>query len=98
MLVGFGATANLCAFYLMNSTTVEAFKAELKSYDASKGTIRFQPNQPLPMALVRKLVKSRIAENTLDAENDAAYHAGAKDLRFHSSAKPLISCRKREGC
>ena len=63
MLVGFGATANHCAFYLMSSTTVEAHKDELKGYDTSKGTIRFQADKSLPVALVRKLVKARIAEN-----------------------------------
>jgi len=63
MLVAFGATANHCAFYLMSSTTVEAHKNELKDYDTSKGTIRFQADKPLPDALVRKLVKARIAEN-----------------------------------
>lgn len=63
MLVGFGASANHCAFYLMSSTTVEAHKDELKDYDTSKGTIRFSPDKPLPVALVRKLVKARIAEN-----------------------------------
>jgi uncharacterized protein YdhG (YjbR/CyaY superfamily) len=63
MLVAFGATANHCAFYLMSSTTVEAHKDELKDYDTSKGTIRFQADKPLPVALVRKLVKARIAEN-----------------------------------
>ena len=63
MLVAFGATANHCAFYLMSSSTVEAHKDELKDYDTSKGTIRFQADQPLPAALVRKLVKARIAEN-----------------------------------
>ena len=63
MLVGFGATAKHCAFYLMSSSTVEAHKDELKDYDTSKGTIRFQADKPLPVALVRKLVKARIAEN-----------------------------------
>ncbi len=63
MLVAFGATANHCAFYLMSSSTVEAYKDELKDYDTSKGTIRFQADKPLPSALVRKLVKARIAEN-----------------------------------
>jgi uncharacterized protein YdhG (YjbR/CyaY superfamily) len=63
MLVAFGATANHCAFYLMSSSTVEAHKDELKDYDTSKGTIRFQADKPLPVALVRKLVKTRIAEN-----------------------------------
>lgn len=63
MLVGFGATAKHCAFYLMSSTTVEAHKDELEGYDTSKGTIRFRPDAPLPAALVRKLVKARVAEN-----------------------------------
>jgi uncharacterized protein YdhG (YjbR/CyaY superfamily) len=63
MLVAFGATPNHCAFYLMSSTTVAAHQEELNNYDTSKGTIRFQANKPLPVALVRKLVKSRIAEN-----------------------------------
>jgi len=63
MLVAFGATANHCAFYLMSSSTVEAHKDELAGYDTSKGTIRFQADKPLPSALVRKLVKARIAEN-----------------------------------
>ena len=63
LLVGFGAGANHCAFYPMNGHTVAAHKAELKNYDTSKGTIRFKPDKPLPAALVRKLVKARMAEN-----------------------------------
>ena len=63
MLVGFGATAKHCAFYLMSSSTVAAHQEELEEYDTSKGTIRFQADKPLPAALVRKLVQARIAEN-----------------------------------
>ena len=63
MLVAFGATANHCAFYPMSSSTVAAYQDELKDYDTSKGTIRFQADKPLPVALVRKLVKARLAEN-----------------------------------
>ena len=61
-LVAFGAAANHCAFY-PGSSPVAAHKDELKDYDTSKGTIRFQADKPLPAALVRKLVKARIAEN-----------------------------------
>ena len=61
MLVAFGAAANHCAFY-PGSFLVEANKDELKDYDTSKGTIRFQADKPLPVALVRKMVKARIAE------------------------------------
>ena len=63
MLVAFGATPKHCAFYLMSGSTVAAYKDELAGYDTSKGTIRFQPGKPLPAALVRKLVRARIAEN-----------------------------------
>jgi uncharacterized protein YdhG (YjbR/CyaY superfamily) len=63
MLVAFGATAKHCAFYPMSASTVAAHRKELEDYDTSKGTIRFQPDNPLPAALVRKLVKARIAEN-----------------------------------
>ena len=68
MLVAFGARENHCAFYLMSSLTVEAHKRELKGYDTSAGTIRFQPDKPLPAALVRKLVKARITENSAGAK------------------------------
>ena len=63
MLVGYGATAKHCAFYLMSSTTVGAHQEELKGYDTSKGTIRFQADKPLPTDLVRMLVSGRIEEN-----------------------------------
>ena len=55
----FGAATNHCAIY----GAVGAHKDELEAFDTSKGTIRFQPDDPLPAALVRKLVKARIAKN-----------------------------------
>jgi uncharacterized protein YdhG (YjbR/CyaY superfamily) len=60
-LVAFGATANHCAFFPMDSTTMAAHADELADFDTSKVTIRFQPDKPLPAALVRKMVKGRIA-------------------------------------
>ncbi|MBC7967864.1 MAG: DUF1801 domain-containing protein [Fuerstia sp.] len=68
MLVGFGATAKHCAFYLMSSTTVDAYADELNTFDTSKWTIRFPADKPLPVALVKKLVKARIAENKARTE------------------------------
>lgn len=60
--VAFGAAKNHCAFY-PGAYPLEAHSDELKDYDTSKGTIRFPADKPLPVALVRKLVKTRIAEN-----------------------------------
>jgi uncharacterized protein YdhG (YjbR/CyaY superfamily) len=59
-LVAYGAATNHCAFY--PGSTVKTLKEELRSYDTSKGTIRFSADKPLPSALVRKLVKLRIEE------------------------------------
>jgi uncharacterized protein YdhG (YjbR/CyaY superfamily) len=63
VLVGFAAKQNHCALYPFNGSTVKAFKDELKGFETSMGAIRFQPSKPLPAALVRKIVKARIAEN-----------------------------------
>ncbi|MGI0149868.1 MAG: iron chaperone [Thermoplasmata archaeon] len=62
MLVYFAAFENHCSFFGIPAMT-RALKAELKGYDTSKGTIRFTVDKPLPAALVRRLVKARIAEN-----------------------------------
>src|SRR5512146_3073875 len=58
MLVWFGATANHCSFF--PGAIVQQFEHELRNYHTSKGTIRFQPDAPLPAALVRKIVKACI--------------------------------------
>ena len=69
LLVWFGASANHCAFY--PGAVVEAHKGELKDFDTSKGTIRFQADDPLPATLVRKLVKARIAKNAVQQRHAA---------------------------
>jgi uncharacterized protein YdhG (YjbR/CyaY superfamily) len=63
ILVGFAAKPHHCALYPFNGTTVKAFAADLKGFETSMGAIKFQPGKPLPAALVRKIVKARIAEN-----------------------------------
>ena len=62
LLVSFGAAARHCAFY-PGAHPGEALQGELGAYDTSKGTIRFPANSPVPAALVRKVVKARIAEH-----------------------------------
>jgi uncharacterized protein YdhG (YjbR/CyaY superfamily) len=62
-LVFLGAWADHCALYPGSSATLKKFRNELRDFQISKGTIRFSVGKPLPAALVRKLVKARIAEN-----------------------------------
>jgi uncharacterized protein YdhG (YjbR/CyaY superfamily) len=69
LLVSFGAAEKHCAFY-PGSHPLKAHQDELMAYDTSKGTIRFPADSPLPATLVRKLVKTRMAEHA--AKTDGA--------------------------
>jgi uncharacterized protein YdhG (YjbR/CyaY superfamily) len=62
-LVSYAALKNHCSFFPMSPAVIEAHRKELEPYGTSKGTIRFSVDKPLPAALVRKLVKARIAES-----------------------------------
>lgn len=63
LLVGFAAATNHCTFHVMSTEVMRAHAAELEGCAVGKGSIRFAPDEPLPAALVRKLVRARIAEN-----------------------------------
>jgi uncharacterized protein YdhG (YjbR/CyaY superfamily) len=62
VLVWFAAFSNHCSLF-PTAAVIEAFKDELKSFSTSKGTIHFRTDKPLPTALVKKLVKARVAQN-----------------------------------
>ena len=62
-LVGFSASKTHCTFQVMSPAVVEAHGRELETYKLGTGSVRFPAGTTLPAALVRKLVKARIAEN-----------------------------------
>jgi len=61
VLVWFAAFSKHCSLF-PTAAVIEAFKKELQGFSTSKGTIQFPTDKPLPAALLRKLVKARIAE------------------------------------
>lgn len=61
-LVSYGAAKTHCSFFVQSPAVIEAHEELLAGYDTSKGTVRFQPEQPLPPHLVTTLVKARMAE------------------------------------
>jgi uncharacterized protein YdhG (YjbR/CyaY superfamily) len=60
-LVHFAAFKNHIGFY-PTPRGVEAFQDELAPYQHAKGSIRFPLNQPIPYALIRKIVAFRVNE------------------------------------
>jgi uncharacterized protein YdhG (YjbR/CyaY superfamily) len=61
ILVWFAAFSSHCSLF-PTASVIEAFKNELKGYSISKGTIQFPTNEPLPAALVKKMIKVRVAQ------------------------------------
>jgi uncharacterized protein YdhG (YjbR/CyaY superfamily) len=61
VLVWFAAFSNHCSLF-PTASVIEAYKNELKGFSTSKGTIHFPMDKPLPTALVKKLVKARVAQ------------------------------------
>ena len=62
-LVWYAAFKNHCSFFPMDLSLIESFGDELKKYKTSKGTIQFPMEQPLPKALVTRIVRARVAQN-----------------------------------
>jgi uncharacterized protein YdhG (YjbR/CyaY superfamily) len=60
-LIGFAAFAKHCS--LFPGAITEAFKDDLKNFEISRGTIRFPPDKPPSAALLKKIIKARIAQN-----------------------------------
>src|SRR5215469_8737283 len=67
-LVAYAAFKDHCSFFPCQASLIDQMKDELKNYRTSKGTLQFPLDKPLPAALVKKMVKARIAENERRAE------------------------------
>ncbi len=60
-LVWFAGFSDHCSLF-PTAAVIQEFKHELKEYKTSKGTIHFPLDKPLPAALVKKIVKARVAQ------------------------------------
>lgn len=61
ILVWFAAFSSHCSLF-PTAAVIEAFKNELKDFSTSKGTIHFPTDKPLPIALIKKIVRARVAQ------------------------------------
>ncbi len=63
-LVCYAAFRAHCGFYPLDPALIAAHEAALAPFTTSKGTIQFTPEKPLPAALVKEIVRARLAEVT----------------------------------
>lgn len=62
VVAGFSATSKGCSYFPFSGTTLATVAADVKTYSQTKSALHFDPKHPLPVAVVRKLLKARIAE------------------------------------
>ena len=62
VVAGFHATSKGCSYFPFSGTTLKTLASSLTKYSQTKSALHFDPKHPLPKALVRKLLKARVAE------------------------------------
>ena len=75
-LIAFAAFKKHCSIFPMSGTTLASLDIELAPYKRSKGTLQFPIDRPLPAALVKKIVKTRLKEKLARAANNSAAAVG----------------------
>jgi uncharacterized protein YdhG (YjbR/CyaY superfamily) len=63
MLVGYAPFKSHCSLFPTGSGVIEKLEKELEGFPTSRGTIRFPSDKPLPDSLLKKIVRTRVAEN-----------------------------------
>ena len=61
MLVYFAAFKDHCSLFVWSPAVRREFAMELQPFAAGKGTLHFTSREPLPSALVTRIVKTRVA-------------------------------------
>lgn len=74
-LVAYAAFKDHCSFFPMQASLIDDMQEELKNYRTSKGTLQFPLDKPLPAALLKKMVKLRVAENEIRVAIKSERHA-----------------------
>jgi uncharacterized protein YdhG (YjbR/CyaY superfamily) len=64
VVAGFRATAKGCSYYPFSGSTLRSLARDVGRYKQTKSALHFSSDEPLPIALVRKLIKTRLAEAT----------------------------------
>ena len=62
ILIYYAGFKNHCSLFPGSKAVALKFKKDLKDYKTSAGTISFNDKNPLPVTLVKKIVKEKIKE------------------------------------
>ena len=89
VFAGFIATTKGCSYFPFSGRTLTTLANDVRGYEQTKGSLHFDPAKPLPAALVRKLIRTRIAEKALP--RNAVKERGARLRRPHGESAAVHS-------
>ena len=62
VIAGFQARSAGCSYYPFSGSTLDALGDALDGFDRTRSALHFDADRPLPVALVRRLIRARLAE------------------------------------
>jgi uncharacterized protein YdhG (YjbR/CyaY superfamily) len=62
VVAGFSGTVKGCSYFPFSGSTLKTLAHQVRGYEQTKGSLHYRPQEPLPITLVRRLIKTRIAE------------------------------------
>ncbi len=92
---GFAATAAGCSYYPFSGRTLDALRSDVAGYSRTKSALHFGAGQPLPVSLVRKLLRARIAETARRPREAGRVAAKRKAPAVRAAARRGRSGRRR---
>jgi uncharacterized protein YdhG (YjbR/CyaY superfamily) len=81
VVAGFLATAKGCSYFPFSGRTLETLASHLGKYERTKSSLHFSPDKPLPVGLVRRLIKTRLAEVTKSSPARSERVKGSRSAR-----------------
>jgi uncharacterized protein YdhG (YjbR/CyaY superfamily) len=87
VVAGFVATSKGCSYFPFSGKTLATVSADVRAYGQTKSALHFDPKHPLPVALVRKLLKARIAEMKGTGAPKTAGRATARSATSRASKR-----------
>ena len=93
-LLYFAAHKNHIGFYPM-AAAISEFAKDVARFETSRGTIRFPLDKPMPLALIKRIVKYRVKENLARAKGRRASGRAPRSISTRSANSRSRARRSR---
>jgi uncharacterized protein YdhG (YjbR/CyaY superfamily) len=94
VVAGFLSTSKGCSYFPFSGTTLATLTDDLKAYGQTKSALHFDPKRGLPVPLVRKLIKARVAESAGTGKASPKPKVAGASGKSSATKRPPARARK----